>query len=55
MGVGRNEGQERMHIGWTRWIQKETLRRKTGNLEGGGIRVGLTRVEKIMVFDGGMI
>ena len=39
--------------GWTRWIQKETLRRenlKFGSRWGGGV---LTRVEKIMVLDEG--
>ena len=49
-------GGKRGHMGWTRWIQKGTLRRETENFDGGEIGVGvcgLTREEKIMVLDCG--
>ena len=42
MGVGRNGEQERMH-----GVDKE----EGGKIQGGGICVGLTRVEKIVVLN----
>ena len=47
------------YMGWTSWtkrmhgVDKMDTGGKTGKLEGGGIWVGLTRVEKIMVLDWG--
>ena len=53
--MGRNEGRGRTHAVDKINTEGNSHEGKTGNLEGGGLvgEDGFTRVERIMVLDGG--